>query len=130
NVLDALAAYLALFAMQFSWLGVALSLVGIVGLAKRMSSTTVVIGLAWLTNVVVVSRAVAAYGEGPELFTPSWMLACLCIGVGAAVLARGSRTRTALVSLGLLSIVLLSTWQNAPAMLARHSDTRHADFAY
>ena len=102
---------------------------GIVGLAKQSAGVFVVVALAWLTNIVVVSRAVAAYGEGRELFTPSWMLAVLCIGVGTAELARGSRTRTALLSVGLLSMILLLLWQNAPAMLARRSETKYAEYA-
>ncbi|TMC46942.1 MAG: DUF2723 domain-containing protein, partial [Chloroflexi bacterium] len=120
SLLDGLAAYLALLAAQLTWLGVELSLVGIVGLARQSAGVFVVVALAWLTNIVVVSRAVAAYGEGRELFTPSWMLAVLCIGVG---------TRTALLSVGLLSMILLLLWQNAPAMLARRSETKYAEYA-
>ncbi len=129
NVPDALVAYLAHWATQFTWLGVVLAVIGLGVLSRRSIALCVVIGLAWLADVLVVSIAIAAYGEGPELFTPSWLLAVVCLAACADAMVGRKRIWTLTTLLALVFVVLAGVWQNAPAMLQRHQDSRDAEFA-
>ena len=126
---DALSSYLSLLAAQFTWVGVLLALAGLVMLGVRQRALFVVIATGWAIDVLIVSRAMAAYGEGPELFTPTWLLAGVCLAIGAQAVSERVRFGGYVAGLALLVVVGVAVWSNAPSMLARHGDRSDAEFA-